>query len=135
MTDQPKRALSAGDLEVMELLWNQGPMTLAEAHQAIGRGLGYTTVQTRLNRLAEKGVLRKTKERPTRYVAAVGRESVSKGFLDMLLKRVSGGSVVPLVAQLVAERTLTEQEVDELKVLIAEAEKTFQRNPGKGPKS
>lgn len=135
MLEKPKRALSAGDLEVMELLWNKGPMTLAEAHQAIGRDLGYTTVQTRLNRLADKGVLRKTKERPTRYVAAVKPESVSKGFLDLLLQRVSGGSVVPLVAQLVAERDLTEQEVDELKTLIEEAEKSFQRKPGKGLKS
>ena len=40
----------------MGLLWERGPLSLAEAFQAQPGQLGYTTIQTQLNRLVEKGM-------------------------------------------------------------------------------
>ena len=42
-----------------------------EAHQALGRPIGYTTMQTRLNRLVVKGVVTRLEERPARYAAVL----------------------------------------------------------------
>ena len=117
--------LSAGELEVLDVLWRHGPVTLAAAHQNFGRTIGYTTVQTRLNRLVDKGMVKRSDERPTQYRAAIAPEAVTAGHLDLLLERVSGGRVVPLVAQLVADRSLTAAEIGELKALIATAEKNL----------
>ncbi len=80
-------------------------------------------MQTRLNRLADKGVVTRSAERPARYAAAVEPHDVSARHLDLLLERVSEGNVVPLVAHLVRDRALTVAEIAELKELIAEAER------------
>ena len=91
-------------------------------HTALGQPIGYTTVQTRLNRLVTKGVVTKSEERPARYQAAFGPEEVSRHDLEVLVRRVNRGQVVPLVAYLVRDRTLTRDEIDDLRRLIDEAE-------------
>ena len=115
--------LSVGEMEIMDMLWRQGPLSLSAAHAALGRELGYTTVQTRLNRLADKGLVGRSEERPARYAARVARAEVSASHLDVLLQRITAGSMVPLVAHFVEQGTLPREEIRELKRLIAEAEK------------
>jgi predicted transcriptional regulator len=119
--------LSAGEMEILQMLWRTGGVTLAEAHGSLDRPIGYTTMQTRLNRLVEKGVVSRTAERPARYASAIAPEDVSARHLDLLLERVSDGSVVPLVAHLVRDRMLSAEEIAELKQLIADAEQSGQR--------
>ncbi|MCA9219458.1 MAG: BlaI/MecI/CopY family transcriptional regulator, partial [Planctomycetales bacterium] len=80
-----------------------------------------TTVQTRLERLVEKGVVKKSATRPATYSAAVEPEDVSGPLLDLLLDRVSGA--VPLFAHLIENSSLTADELNEMKRLIAEAER------------
>lgn len=114
--------VTPGEMEMLQMLWSEGSVTLSEAQRALGRPVGYTTVQTRLNRLVAKGVVTRTKTRPSRYKAAIDPEDVSARHLDLLLERVSGGSVIPLVAHLVKDRSLSPEDIQELKRLIAEAE-------------
>ena len=115
--------LSAGEMEIVQMLWRTGEVTLSEAHTGLGRPIGYTTMQTRLNRLADKGIVTRSADRPARYGAAVAPADVSARHLDLLLERVSDGSVVPLVAHLVRDRTLSAAEIAELKQQIDEAER------------
>jgi predicted transcriptional regulator len=116
------RRLSAGELEMLQMLWRDGPVTLSEAQRGLRRTIGYTTVQTRLNRLVEKGVVARTSQRPAKYRAAVATEDVSAGHLNLLLERVSGGSIVPLVAHLMKGRRLSPEEILALRKLISESE-------------
>src|SRR5687767_16024402 len=102
MTTVPR--LRRGELELLNMLWQSGPVSLIEAHRALGQKIGYTTVQTRLNRLVDKGLARRSAERPARYVAAVSADQVRASDLNLLVDRVSNGSVVPLVAHLVRDR-------------------------------
>ena len=123
MAKQSKsRRLSAGELEMLQMLWRDGPVTLSEAQRGLRRAIGYTTVQTRLNRLVEKGVVTRAAERPARYRAAVAAEDVSAGHLNLLLERVSGGSIIPLVAHLMKGRRLSPDEILALRKLISESE-------------
>jgi BlaI family penicillinase repressor len=125
MKRQPPPKLSAGEMEIMNILWQSGPATLAEAHQAMPRSIGYTTVQTRLNRLVDKGLVARSSDRPAKYAASVAAEQVSAGHLNTLLERVTSGRVVPLVAHLVNEASLSRDEIEELKALIARAEQSL----------
>jgi len=119
-----KRArLSDGELEILQMLWDRGPVTLSEAQAGLGREIGYTTMQTRLNRLVDKRLVRRSGDRPARYESAIDPAEVSAGHLELLVERTGGGSVVPLVAHLVRDWTLSPEEIAELKKLIAEAEK------------
>lgn len=122
-TKGKSRRLSAGELEMLQMLWRDGPVTLSEAQRGLRRAIGYTTVQTRLNRLVEKGVVARTAERPATYRAAVAAEDVSAGHLDLLLERVSGGSIVPLVAHLMKGRRLSREETLALRKLISASER------------
>ena len=129
--------LSAGELEIMSMVWARGPLTLAEAHQSFGefgRPVGYTTIQTRLNRLVQKGALRRSRQRPARYEAAVNPNEVGARLIDVLVDKVSPDSVVPLVAHLISGRSLSPEEIDQLKRLIAEAEASGKKGRGKGEK-
>ena len=116
------RRLSAGELEMLQMLWRDGPVTLSEAQRGLRRTIGYTTVQTRLNRLVEKGVVARTSHRPAKYRAAVATEDVSAGHLNLLLERVSGGIIIPLVAHLMKGRRLSPEEILALRKLISESE-------------
>jgi predicted transcriptional regulator len=120
--------LAVGEIEMLEVLWREKAVTISEAQAALPRPAGYTTVQTRLNRLVAKGIATKTATRPARYEPAIAPEDVSRDDLDVLVKRVHGGQVVPLVAHLVRDRSLSVREIEELRELIDEAE---QRGKGK----
>lgn len=114
-----------GELELLKLLWDNGALSLAEVHERVGREVGYTTVQTRLNRLVDKGWVEKQKAGrvPTRYAAVIEPDSVRETQLTDFVERVAQGSVVPLVAHLVQGASLTSDELAELKKLIRDAER------------
>src|SRR5215213_6435429 len=108
MPKKQPRPLAAGELEILQVLWASEGLTLSEAHQAMlrsGRELGYTTVQTRLERLVEKKLVAKNKQRPAVYSANVAPEEVRANMVDSLLGRIAG--VVPLFAHLVQDPSLS----------------------------
>src|SRR5437879_3325565 len=117
------RRLTRGDLQILQMLWREQRVTIAGAHQALGQPIGYSTGQTRLNRL-----VRKTKETPTRYEAAIQPHDVMESELRTLVQEVSGG-VVPLVAQLFREHQPSAMELDEIRQLIQQAETRLRPKP------
>jgi predicted transcriptional regulator len=114
--------LLASELEILEMLWRTKSVTIAEARDGLGGDIGYTTVQTRLNRMVKKGIVRRSRTTPAKYSAGITPDEVSGQDLDLLLEKVSGGRVVPLVAHLVKDRGLSSAEIEELKRLIRGAE-------------
>ena len=117
---------SSGEIGILRMLWELGAATLSAAHEAMvgqGQPVGYTTVQTRLERLVQKGAVAKSQERPARYSALVSPEDVSESLLSLLVERVSGP--VPLVAQLLQDESLTPQDLQEIRRLIAQAEQNL----------
>ena len=117
-----KKRPARGEMELLRVLWDTGGATISQAHQAMPREVGYTTVQTRLNRMVENGLATRSQSRPAEYRAAIDPEEVSAGQLEELLQRITKGEVVPLVAQLVGNRQLDRDEIRDLKRLIRAAE-------------
>ena len=121
---------------------NGDPANVVEARRshAVGgaSGLGFADrLYDRANATQSPGPQRVgecSDERPAGYSAAVAQDAVSAGDLNLLVQRVSGGSVVPLVAQLVRDRSLTDSEIAEIKQLLEAAEKRSQTEKrGKKP--
>lgn len=123
--------LAAGELEMLQMLWREGPVTILMAQKALGLPIGYTTVQTRLNRLVAKGAAAKTADRPAKYSAAISPDSVGQGDLDLLVERVSAGRIAPLVAHLLDRHAVSPEEIAELKRLVAEAERRARGGKGR----
>jgi len=113
--------LSEGEMELLDLLWKLGPSPLAVVHKNYSRPIGYTTIQTRLNRMVDKGVLTRSTDYPAQYVPVVETEVASSSFFEKAAK-ISGGSLVPLIAHLTEKRKLTPDEIALLKELIAKHE-------------
>ncbi len=124
-----QRKLTGGELELMNLLWSHQALTLSAAHEAFGSDrIGYTTMQTRLNRLVEKKLAHRSSERPAVYSPLIDRESVQAGHLDDVIEKLADGSVVPLVAHLVRDRRIDHDELNELKRLVQEAERDLKQH-------
>lgn len=118
----PFQPLSEGEMELLELLWRLGPSSLTVVHKNYPRSVGYTTIQTRLNRMVEKGVLSRSKDYPALYQAVVETEVASSSFFEKVAK-ICGGSLAPLIAHLSEKKKLRPDELAILKELISKQEK------------
>ena len=118
---QPLIPLSEGEMELLNLLWKLGPSSLTTVHKNYSRPVGYTTIQTRLNRMVDKGVLTRSSDYPAKYEAIVETEVASSSFFEKVAK-ICGGSLVPLIAHLTEKQTLSSDEIALLKELIAKHE-------------
>jgi predicted transcriptional regulator len=118
--------VAAGEMEILGMLWAEGPLTIREAHEgfgAYGKPVSYPTMQTRLNRLAKKGLVARSEDRPAHYRAAVSRDQVTVGHLRELVTKIGRGDVVPLVAGLLSQQTLSDEQIARLQELLAQARK------------
>jgi BlaI family penicillinase repressor len=115
-----KRAvkLSVGEMRLMAVLWKLGPLKLSEVYREQPGQVGYTTIQTQLNRLVDKGVAARSSARPTRYKALVEPETASASMLELLIDTVGCGSILPLVEQLVRRNPLSKDDIRALKQVI-----------------
>ena len=118
---KPLVPLSEGEMELLDLLWKLGPSSLTVVHKNYSRPIGYTTIQTRLNRMVDKGVLSRSADYPAQYEAVVRTEVASNSFFETAAK-ISGGSLAPLIAHLTEKRKLKPDEIALLKELIAKYE-------------
>lgn len=124
MTERP--ALSKGEMEVARLLWDLGSATVREVHAAFpaDRGIDFTTVQTYLRRLEQKGYARAKLEGRTRvYSPRVKPKTVIRETLNDLIDRLFGGETLPLMRHLVEEGKITSDDLTELRALIDRMER------------
>ena len=117
--------ISGAESQIMEALWDRGPLTAEDLVQTVGpaQGWGEATVKTLINRLLKKKALasERTGGRAL-YRPLVTREEYVTGESQGLLDRLVGGQVAPLVAHYARHRALSADEVERLKKLIAEFE-------------
>src|SRR6184192_4980415 len=111
------------ELEIMHVLWAEGPANVQIVQQHLPRELAYTTVQTMLNILHRKGKVKRTlKDRAYIYKPAMTRPQFVSRHLGDLVDRLFGGSAENLVMSLVEAKHLTPQKLARLNKLIKEQE-------------
>lgn len=107
------------ELEIMNVLWEEGPANVQIVQQKLNRPLAYTTVQTMLNILHRKGkVKRALKDRAYFYTAVVSRSHVTRQHIGDIIDRLFGGSAESLVMSLVETKHLTPKKLARLQKLI-----------------
>src|SRR5437868_4130252 len=107
------------ELEIMHVLWAEGPANVQMVQQHLPRELAYTTVQTMLNVLHRKGkVKRKLKDRAYIYRPIFSRQSAVKQAVGDMLDRFFGGSADGLVLNLVQTRQLTPEKLAQIQKLL-----------------
>jgi len=109
------------ELDVMAILWERGPSTVAEVRERIHDELAHNTVQTVLRILEDKGFVGHTEEgRAHRFHARVKRELAGATAASRVVDKLFGGSTERLVTHLVSERSIDPQELRRLRRLLDE---------------
>jgi BlaI family penicillinase repressor len=123
MAPKINQTLTPLELEIMQVLWQAGPCTVAEVQPKLKAELAYTTVQTMLNVLLRKKKVKRVQEgRAHRYRAAVSRERATGNALSDLVKRMFGGSSEALLMAMVDTRQISAEELARVARKLAEAE-------------
>lgn len=120
-----KIKISAAESQVMEALWRKEPLTPEEIIAATAKANDWSagTVRTLITRLLRKGALAGTRrEGGYFYRPLVSRADYVQSESQMLLDRLFGGQVAPLVAHLVTQRALSAGDLKKLRKLIEELE-------------
>ena len=117
--------LTRFELELMDVLWDLGQASIREIQERLPeqRQPAYTTVQTIIRRLEQKGAVRQVKKIGNAHIfePQVTRRSAHRRVIDDLLQ-VFGGSAGPLMAHLVEEGKLTLEDLKELEISLAKLE-------------
>jgi BlaI family penicillinase repressor len=112
---------TARELDVMAVLWERGPSTVAEVRRALDDELAYNTVLTVLRILEEKGhVTHEEEGRAHRYVPLVEREEAGESALRRITRKLFSGSPELLLMRLVEDEDLDEGEVRRMRDLLVE---------------
>ena len=122
---RPKAStLTEQELELMKIVWELGKPTVRDVYEKLRkrRKVAYTTVMTMLNVLADKGRLTKRKEgKAYLYQPSEPRRKVVGSMVKEFVGRVFDGSAKPLLVQLVEDRKLSEEDLDEIRRMIRES--------------
>lgn len=107
------------ELDIMGILWDQGPSTVAEVRNALADELAYTTVLTMLRILESKGYVGREEEgRAHRYHTLVDRSDAGEHAIKRMVRKLYKGSAAALLTQLVSDRGLTEEELRRIRALL-----------------
>jgi predicted transcriptional regulator len=116
--------VTATELAILQVLWDQQTATRRQITDVLypgGVSAHYATVQKLLERLEGKGYVRHDRgDGVLRFTAMMDREQfISRRLLDMADK-LCGGSLTPLLMNLVRAKPLSARELDELRALLDE---------------
>ena len=123
-------SLTDRESDLMEVLWDRGPSTVAEVRDQLEADLAYTTVLTILRTLETKGYVSHAEEgRAHRYAPRVGREAARRSALRELSTRFFKGSTELLFMHLVEQQNLTDAQVERIRALLDERSKVEKDPP------
>ncbi len=115
----PPISFTARELDVMAVLWQRGPSTVAEVREVLADPLAYTTVLTVLRTLEAKGyVAHEDEGKAHRYRPLVARDAAGTSALGQVLDKIFDGSREMLLANLVRERGIDEAEIKRLRRVL-----------------
>lgn len=121
----PGKLLTDVELELMNILWKLGEGSVADVIEQLpdGRELAYTSVSTILRILEQKEALKARKVgRGHIYIPVLKKSDYEAKTVKHVVDKVFDGTPVALVRQLLDTVKIGEDELAELKRLIAKAE-------------
>jgi BlaI family transcriptional regulator, penicillinase repressor len=121
MSKVPLQKPTSGELEILRILWAQGPCTVRQVHEAFGdeRAVGYTSVLKLLQIMTTKGLVRRNEEQRAHvYEAGHAAAAMKRHLAGDMLSKVFGGSASELMMHALEGRATSKQELDDLRRLL-----------------
>jgi predicted transcriptional regulator len=114
------------ELEILGLLWSNGPSTVKQINDLLNREkeVGYTTTLKIMQIMFDKKILKREKlGRSHIYDAAIKKRETQEILLEKFLKSTFSGSTSKLVMQAIGRENTTQKEIDEIKNYLELLEK------------
>lgn len=122
----PPHRVTKFEFQLLDKLWRLGPSSVREIQESLPahHRPAYTTVQTMIYRLEEKGAVRRLKKIGNAHVfeAVFTREAVHRRLISDLLD-LFGGSPEPVVSHLIETRKLTLSDIRAMEKTLAKTER------------
>jgi len=115
------------ELELLRVLWERGPATVRELHDAVNlhRPVVYTSVLKILQIMTEKGLVEREESNKAHiYRAAASQEETQNQLLRDLSERLFSGSATQLAMHALAMQPTSDEELDEIRTLIEQKRQT-----------
>ena len=115
------------ELELLRVLWEKGPSTVRELHDAVNlqRAVVYTSVLKILQIMTEKGLVEREESAKAHvYRAAASQEETQNQLLRDLSERLFSGSAAQLAMHALAMQPTSDEELDEIRNLIEQKRQT-----------
>ena len=113
--------ISEAEHAVMEVLWDESPLTAQEVAERIpsDRDWSANTVKTLLGRLLAKNAIAHEEDgRRYRYRPLIARDGYVVGESRRLMDRLFGGRLAPLVAHLAERDEFSDDDIAEIEALL-----------------
>ena len=134
---KPEIELTEAEWTIIKAVWDTEPCTAPAIQEKLFKqtAWAYSTVRTLMDRMAAKGLLKATKSKGvTQYRSAVTRRQAQRGELMYALKHAFNGALTPMVQCLLDTRDVTVEELENIKRLLAEHEKSRESGKDGGQK-
>jgi|ERR1700757_4675152 len=126
MATPSTRKPTSSELEILHVLWERGPSTVREVHEALNakRPIGYTSVLKLMQIMTAKGTVRRNvQQRAHVYEAVQAEEKTKQQLARDVLQRVFDGSASELMMHALAGRKASQEEIEEMRRLLNEHER------------
>jgi len=128
MSGRKSSTFTEVELEFMKIIWEQGEVSTEDVLDVLskrGRELSDGTVRKMLSILMNKGHITRTRNgRSFLYRAKVRKKQADKRMIRDLLSRAFGDSASLMVAAILDSSSVSDEEIQEIKQLIAEHERS-----------
>ena len=116
--------LANAELAIMKLLWHEDRLTARHIREQLypdASKAQHGTVQRLLQRLEDKGYVERDRSLPVHlFSAKIDRQTYACSQLELLAAKLTGGSLAPLITQLVEGKKLSRKEIKRLRGILDE---------------
>jgi predicted transcriptional regulator len=125
MADRPTPRPTDAELAILNVLWEHGPCTVREVHDALSsmQDSGYTTTLKLMQIMTDKGlVVRDESNRAHIYSPRSSAQKTQRQLLGDLIDRAFGGSPAQLVMQALSATKASTEELSAIRQMLDQME-------------
>ncbi|HKK77541.1 MAG TPA: BlaI/MecI/CopY family transcriptional regulator [Saprospiraceae bacterium] len=117
MSKSKKFEPSDAELEILQVLWQEQPVSVKVVHEALqaSREVGYTTILKQMQRMLDKGMVKRNKEGKTHLYSAIPQQSdIQQTLTSKLVDKAFSGSAMKMVMHALGQGKTSQQELEAL---------------------
>lgn len=121
MTKKPIIKPTDSELEILQILWKNGPSTVKMVNENLNhkKDVGYTTTLKLMQIMFDKGLVKRNEEERSHvYSAALEENQIQTALIDKLLETAFSGSAAKLVMQALGNSKPSKDELNKIRELI-----------------